>query len=129
MPGRLHVRGFLESTRRRFCGLHARHSVFALTQAGRLTPLDPSYIVLAPRIVRPGMIYRVSVTLLKNDALQIRASLLQNGVSLDATQRDCQVGVTELLLLKVSFMFPGGVNVAVARLNSCGMRSEVGFPI
>ncbi|CAG0894125.1 unnamed protein product [Cyprideis torosa] len=75
---------------------------------GRLNPLDPSYIILAPRVIRPGMVYRLSATLLKNEPLQIRASLLRDGVSLDSTHRDCQVGVSELLLMKVPASITGG---------------------
>lgn len=64
---------------------------------------EASYFVVASRMVRPGQLYRVAVTILKEKApLTVRASIQRNGVEMSADHKDVKVGIPETLLMRVS---------------------------
>lgn len=53
-------------------------------------------------MVRPGQLYRVSVTLLKeSNPITVRASIRRNGVEMSADSKDVKEGVMETLLMRV----------------------------
>lgn len=61
-----------------------------------------TYFVLASRIVRPGQVYRVSVTIYKSTSpIYVRASLQRNGVELSSAVQTCKERIPEVLLLRV----------------------------
>lgn len=63
---------------------------------------EASYFVVASRMVRPGQLYRVAVTILKEKApLTVRASIQRNGVEMSADHKDVKVGIPETLLMRV----------------------------
>lgn len=63
---------------------------------------DPTYFIVASRMVRPGQIYKISVNILKaRMQMTIRASISRNGVELaDVTER-VKEGAPELLNIRV----------------------------
>ncbi|XP_058448423.1 CD109 antigen [Malaya genurostris] len=61
-----------------------------------------TYFVVASRMVRPGQIYKVSVTLLETQhPLAVRASISRDGVELSSEQKSVRVGTPEELLMRV----------------------------
>lgn len=61
-----------------------------------------NYFVVASRIVRPGQIYRVSVTVYKaKQPISVRASIQRNGVELASEISVIKEGIPETLLLLV----------------------------
>lgn len=61
-----------------------------------------TYFIVASRIVRPGQIYRVAVSILSSPIqLSVRASILRNGVDIGSSTQECKPGIPETLLIKV----------------------------
>lgn len=61
-----------------------------------------TYFIVASRMVRPGQIYRVAVSILSSPiTLSVRASILRNGVDIGSATQDCKPGIPETLLIKV----------------------------
>lgn len=57
---------------------------------------------MASRIVRPGQVYRVLVTIYRtNSFINVRASLQRNGVELSSAVQLCKERIPETLLLRV----------------------------
>lgn len=62
-----------------------------------------NYFVVASRMVRPGQVYRVSVTVYKaKQPISVRASIQRNGVELASDMSVIKEGIPESLLLLVS---------------------------
>ncbi|CAG9763786.1 unnamed protein product [Ceutorhynchus assimilis] len=60
------------------------------------------YFVVASKMVRPGQLYRVSVTVLKEkQPLIVRASISRNGVEMSTDHKDVKEGIPETLLMQV----------------------------
>lgn len=54
-------------------------------------------------MVRPGQLYRVSATVLKEkQPLIVRASIQRNGVEVTADHKEVKEGIPETLLMRVS---------------------------
>lgn len=61
-----------------------------------------NYFIVASRMVRPGQIYRVSVTVYKTKKpISVRASIQRNGVELSSDTSVIKEGIQETLLLLV----------------------------
>lgn len=63
---------------------------------------EPTYFVLASKVVRPGQVYRVTVTIFKaSSPITLRASIQRDGVELAFSSEDCTPNIPKTLLLKV----------------------------
>ncbi|CAH0551728.1 unnamed protein product [Brassicogethes aeneus] len=63
---------------------------------------EATYFIVASRMVRPGQLYRVSVTVLKEkQPLTVRASIQRNGVEMTSDHKDIKEGIPETLLMRV----------------------------
>ncbi|KAJ8966030.1 hypothetical protein NQ317_003730 [Molorchus minor] len=61
-----------------------------------------TYFVVASRVVRPAQLYRVSVTVLKEEQpITVRASIQRNGVEMSADNKKVKIGIPETLLMRV----------------------------
>lgn len=62
---------------------------------------------MASKIVRPGQIYRVAVTVFQTQTqtqeIEVRASLLRNGVDMGSDTKICQPNMPETLMIRVTF--------------------------
>lgn len=57
---------------------------------------------MASRIIRPGQVYRVLVTIYRtNSPINVRASLQRNGVEVSSAVQQCKERIPETLLLRV----------------------------
>lgn len=62
-----------------------------------------NYFVVASRMVRPGQVYRVSVTVYQaKQSISVRASIQRNGVELASEKSLITEGIQETLLLMVN---------------------------
>ncbi|XP_050294787.1 CD109 antigen [Anthonomus grandis grandis] len=63
---------------------------------------EATYFIVASRLVRPGQLYRVSVTILKEkQPLSVRASISRNGVEMSSDVKAVKEGIPETLLMRV----------------------------
>ncbi|XP_076260328.1 macroglobulin complement-related isoform X2 [Rhynchophorus ferrugineus] len=63
---------------------------------------EATYFIVASKVVRPGQLYRVYVTVMQEkQPLIIRASIARNGVEMSADFKSVKVGVPETLLMRV----------------------------
>ncbi|XP_017785160.1 PREDICTED: CD109 antigen isoform X2 [Nicrophorus vespilloides] len=63
---------------------------------------EATYFIVASRMVRPGQLYRVSATILREKApLIVRASIHRNGVEMSAEHKSLKQGIPETLLMRV----------------------------
>lgn len=61
-----------------------------------------TYVIVGSKIVRPGTLYRVIVTLLEDkDPLAVRASLIRDGVELASASASTVGGQTQTLAMQV----------------------------
>jgi CD109 antigen len=61
-----------------------------------------TYFIVASKVVRPGHLYRVAVTILQEDEpLTVRASITRDGVEMSADHKKVKKGVPETLLMRV----------------------------
>ncbi|CAG2105524.1 unnamed protein product [Medioppia subpectinata] len=61
-----------------------------------------TYFVLASKTLRPGQVYRVSVTVYRSNLpITVRASIQRNGVEVTASVQECKERIPETLLLRV----------------------------
>ncbi|KAJ6219290.1 hypothetical protein RDWZM_005102 [Blomia tropicalis] len=76
---------------------------------------EPSYFIVASRIIRPGQVYRVLVTIHRsNMPINVRASLQRNGIELSSAVILCKERIPETLLLRVpSNALPGSYKLWV----------------
>lgn len=57
---------------------------------------------MASRMVRPGQVYKVAVTVLQSKyPLTVRASIQRNGVEVGAASQPVKNGLTESLMIRV----------------------------
>ncbi|XP_074042539.1 macroglobulin complement-related [Leptinotarsa decemlineata] len=79
---------------------------------------EATYFVVASKMVRPGQLYRVSVTVLKEkQPLTVRASIQRNDVEMSADHKDVKEGIPETLLMRVpSTSAPGEYKLRVEGL-------------
>ncbi|XP_054723175.1 CD109 antigen-like [Uloborus diversus] len=62
---------------------------------------EPTYLVLASKMVRPGQVYRVTVSVLRTKLpITVRASIQRDGVELTTALQEVKQGIPETLLLK-----------------------------
>ncbi|KAF4531995.1 hypothetical protein B566_EDAN006540 [Ephemera danica] len=63
---------------------------------------DASYFIVASKIVRPGQLYRVAVTVLRSNLpVNVRVTMQRDGVEISAARRDVSLGITETIALRV----------------------------
>lgn len=63
---------------------------------------DAKYFVVASRMVRPGQLYRVLVSVLESHIpLRVRASISRDGVEASSDKKDVKIGIPETLLMRV----------------------------
>lgn len=61
-----------------------------------------TYFVVASRMVRPGQIYKISVSILKARLkMTVRASISNNGVEVTHVNEEVKQGIPETLIMKV----------------------------
>lgn len=64
-----------------------------------------TYFIVASKLVRPGQLYRVSVTILQEkQPLTVRASISRNGVEMTSDYKAVKEGITETLLMRVIYI-------------------------
>ncbi|GIY61393.1 CD109 antigen [Caerostris darwini] len=64
---------------------------------------EPTYFVMASKMVRPGMVYRVTVSIFQTMfPITVRASIQRDGVELATALQEVKQNIPETLLLKVS---------------------------
>ncbi|XP_054723174.1 CD109 antigen-like [Uloborus diversus] len=76
---------------------------------------EPTYLVLASKMVRPGQVYRVTVSVLRTKLpITVRASIQRDGVELTTALQEVKQGIPETLLLKVpTTSVPGAYKLRV----------------
>lgn len=63
---------------------------------------EPSYFIVASKMVRPGQVYRLSVLILQTKTpLTVRASIQCNGVEIGAANSKMKMGILETLMIKI----------------------------
>lgn len=63
---------------------------------------DPTYFIVASRMVRPGQVYRVSVqVLLSPIPITVRASISRSGVEISGDTKEIKIGIPETMLMRV----------------------------
>lgn len=63
---------------------------------------EPTYFVLASKVVRPGQIFRVVVIIYRStNPMTVRASIHRDGVELASSSQECKLKTPETLLLKI----------------------------
>ncbi|GIZ00393.1 CD109 antigen [Caerostris extrusa] len=76
---------------------------------------EPTYFVMASKMVRPGMVYRVTVSIFQTMfPITVRASIQRDGVELATALQEVKQNIPETLLLKVpTTSVPGAYNLRV----------------
>lgn len=63
---------------------------------------EPTYFVVASRMVRPGQVYRVAVQVISTpQPISVRASIARDGVEMSGDVKEVKEGVPETLLMRV----------------------------
>lgn len=75
-----------------------------------------TYFAVASKTIRPGQVYRVSVTVYRSNLpITVRASLQRNGVELTSSVQECRSRIPETLLLRVpSTAIPGTYKLTIS---------------
>lgn len=60
-----------------------------------------SFLVLATKIIRPGHVYRLSVTNYSPQLVTTHASILRDGLDIASSEQQCSSGVPETMMLRV----------------------------
>lgn len=60
-----------------------------------------SFLVIASRIIRPGHVFRLSVTNYSPQIVVSHASILRDGLDISSVEQQCSVGVPETMMLRV----------------------------
>lgn len=60
-----------------------------------------SFLVLATKIIRPGHVYRLSVTNYSPQLVTAHASILRDGLDIASAEQQCSTGVPEIMMLRV----------------------------
>lgn len=67
-----------------------------------LTPISGVlFLVLATKIIRPGHVYRISVTNYSPQQVTTHASILRDGLDIASAEQQCTTGVPETMMLNV----------------------------
>lgn len=61
-----------------------------------------SFLVLASRVIRPGHIYRLSVTNFTPQTVMTHASILRDGIDISSADQSCSPGIPETMILRVN---------------------------
>lgn len=79
---------------------------------------EPTYFIVASRMVRPGQVYSVSVEIITAfKPITVRASISRDGVEMSADSKDCKEGIQETLLMRVpTTSVPGNYKLRVEGL-------------
>lgn len=79
---------------------------------------EPTYFIVASRMVRPGQVYRVAVQVISTPLpITVRASVSRDGVEMSADSKDCKEGIPETLLMRVpTTSVPGNYKLRVEGL-------------
>ncbi|GLH02408.1 CD109 antigen [Gryllus bimaculatus] len=63
---------------------------------------EATYFIVASRMVRPGQVYRVAVSVLQTiHPLTVRASIQRNGVEMSADNKEVKEGTPETLIMRI----------------------------
>lgn len=63
---------------------------------------EPTYFIVASRMVRPGQVYRVAVQVLVSAIpITVRASISRGGVEISGDTKEIKVGIPETMLMRV----------------------------
>lgn len=63
---------------------------------------EPTYFIVASRMVRPGQVYRVAVQVLTTPIpISVRASVARDGVEISGDSKEVKEGIPETLLMRV----------------------------
>ncbi|XP_023235311.1 CD109 antigen-like [Centruroides sculpturatus] len=63
---------------------------------------QPTYMIIASRVVRPGQVYRVMATVYQSSKpIIVKASIQRDGVELASAFEKCKDGISETLLLQI----------------------------
>ncbi|RZF41336.1 hypothetical protein LSTR_LSTR000050 [Laodelphax striatellus] len=63
---------------------------------------EATYFIVASKIVRPGQVYRIAVTVFKSKhPLTVRSSIQRNGVEIAADSQNIKEGIPETLIMRV----------------------------
>lgn len=63
---------------------------------------EPTYFIVASRMVRPGQVYRVAVQVLSTPIpISVRASIARDGVEVSGDSKEVKEGIPETLLMRV----------------------------
>lgn len=63
---------------------------------------EPTYFIVSSRMVRPGLIYKVAVSILRAQyPVTVHASISCDGVQISGDSKDVKVGVPETMLMRV----------------------------
>lgn len=63
---------------------------------------DPTYFIVASRMVRPGQVYRVTVQVLSAPSpISVHASIARNGVEISGDSKEIKEGIPETLLMRI----------------------------
>lgn len=60
-----------------------------------------SFLVIATRIIRPGHVFRLSVTNYSPQIVISHASIIRDGLDIASSEQQCAAGVPEIMMLKV----------------------------
>ncbi|XP_037797089.1 uncharacterized protein LOC119592334 [Penaeus monodon] len=70
---------------------------------------DPTYLVVAPRLVRAGQVYRLVVNILEpSPSLVVRATIFRDNIELAAVEHECESDAPQVLELMVPPGSSGG---------------------
>lgn len=63
---------------------------------------EPTYFIVASRMVRPGQVYRVSVqVLISQIPITVRASISRSGVEISGDIKEIKIGIPETMLMRI----------------------------
>lgn len=81
---------------------------------------DPTYFIVASRMVRPGQVYRMSVQVLQSPVpISVRASIARDGVEISGDEKEIKEGIPEELLMRVpTTSVPGDYKLRVEGIYS-----------
>lgn len=79
---------------------------------------EPTYFIVASRMVRPGQVYRVAVQVISTPLpITVRASVSRDGVEMSADSKNVKEGIPETLLMRVpTTSVPGNYKLRVEGL-------------
>lgn len=81
---------------------------------------EPTYFIVASRMVRPGQVYRVAVQVLSTPIpISVRASVARDGVEISGDAKEVKEGIPETLLMRVpTTSVPGNYKLRIEGIYS-----------